>query len=275
MKFNSTKFEVVKFGPSKSLKTNYLYLTPGADDIIHEVETVKDLGVFIDNDLKFTSHINKLLTKVKQKVGWVMRNFKSKNHFILKTLWRSLIQPHLDYCSPLWFNPNNLTQVREIENIQRQLTKRFEGIGNLNYWDRLKHLKMLSQERCLERYRIIYTWKALENLIPDCGISYHYSPRRAQLVNIQPVINTCSSRTKTLRDGSFQVNGPRLFNSLPLGLHNMTNCSAEAFKNHLDQFLSIVPDEPSCDVLRPSAISHVTGRFSNSIIDQVKYHSLA
>ena len=69
MKFNSTKFEVVKFGPSESLKTDYLYLTPGADDIIHEVETVKDLGVFIDNDLKFTSHINKLLTKVKQKVG--------------------------------------------------------------------------------------------------------------------------------------------------------------------------------------------------------------
>ena len=86
MKFTSTKFEVVKFGANEPLKHDYLYLTPGADEIIHKVETVKDLGVFIDNDLKFMSHINKLLTKVKQKVGWVMRNFKSKNHFILKTL---------------------------------------------------------------------------------------------------------------------------------------------------------------------------------------------
>ena len=133
---------------------------------------------------------------------------------------------------------------------------------------------MISQERRLERYRIIYTWKALEGLIPNCGISHHYSARRGRIANIQPVSNSCSSRTKSLRDGSFQVNGPRLFNSLPIGLRNMSNCSADTFKNHLDSFLSSVPDEPSCDSLNPSAISYVTGRFSNSVIDQIKYHSL-
>ena len=134
---------------------------------------------------------------------------------------------------------------------------------------------MLSQERRLERYRIIYTWKSLEKLIPDCGISQHFSPRRGRIANIKPLTTNCSSRLKTIRDGSFQVNGPRLFNSLPPALRNITNCSVEVFKNNLDQFLTTVPDKPCCDDLKPRAISHVTGRFSNIIIDQVKHYSLA
>merc|ERR1712082_520602 len=248
-------------------------MTPNSDDTINEIETVKDLGILIDSDLKFTSHVNSVTMKAKQKIGWVFRNFLSRDHTILKTIWRSIIQPHIDYCSPLWFDPNNLSQLRAIENLQRTYTRRFSGLGDLNYWERLQTLKMFSQERRLERYRIIYTWKTLEGLIPNCGRSSHYSTRRGRNAAIKPLITNSTARIKSIREGSFLVNGPRLFNSLQATLRNMSNCSVDSFKQQLDLYISCLPDEPSCDNLTPGASSQVTGRQSNSIIDQARrYH---
>ena len=45
-------------------------------------------------------------------------------------------------------------------------------------------------------------------------------------------------------EGSFSVNGPKLFNSLPSHLRNMTGVSPQDFKRELDKFLGTVPDEP-------------------------------
>ena len=74
-------------------------------------------------------------------------------------------------------------------------------------------------------------------------------------------------KVKSIRDNSFTVCGPRLFNSLPLHIRNLTDCSVDTFKHHLDAFLTCIPDEPLCDELKPRSINQVTGKFSNSIID--------
>ena len=122
----------------------------------------------------------------------------------------------------------------------------------------------------MERYRIIYTWKMLENMIPNCGLTAHFSARRGRLINVNPVNNKSSARIKSIREGSFIINGPRLFNSLPAAIRNISNCTVESFKNQLDQFLLNIPDEPICDTHKPNAINQVTGRFSNSLIDQIR-----
>ena len=274
MKFNSGKSEVIKYGKNNQLRNDFTYLTPNADNCIDETETVKDLGIMLDNDMKFTSHINKVVSTVNMKVGWIFRNFNSRDMKILKTLWKSLIQPHIDYCSPLWFSPVNTNTLRNIENLQRRFMRRITGLSELNYWQRLKYLKLYSQERRLERYRIIYTWKAIKNIIPNCGLSTQYSERRGRLVNIKPLNNKCSLRISTVRDGSFFVNGPRLFNSLPSKLRNNSNCSVDTFKKHLDVFLSSVPDKPQCDELKPCSVNQLTGKSSNSIIDHLMNKSL-
>ena len=74
---------------------------------------------------------------------------------------------------------------------------------------------------------------------------------------------------QTVRDDSFQVHGPRLFNCLPIQIRNLTNCSVDSFKFKLDNFLSLVPDEPKVSNLFPSGLCPLTARPSNSIIHQV------
>ena len=50
-------------------------------------------------------------------------------------------------------------------------------------------------------------------------------------------------RFQSLRYSSFGVAGPRLFNALPVNIRNISGCTAEIFKLHLDKFLATVPDE--------------------------------
>ena len=52
----------------------------------------------------------------------------------------------------------------KIENLEKIFTKKIPEVKNLDYWQRLKFLKMLSQERRMERYRTLYVWKILKCL---------------------------------------------------------------------------------------------------------------
>ena len=127
---------------------------------------------------------------------------------------------------------------------------------------------MYSQQRRLERYRIIYSWKILEGLVPNCGLEALHSERRGREIKIPPLRGKSSVRT--LRDQSFQVNGPKLFNSIPKKVRNLTKVSVGEFKEQLDKFLEMIPDQPNVDGLTPTACNLYNAAPSNSIVDQAR-----
>ena len=53
---------------------------------------------------------------------------------------------------------SDLTFSMHIENIV-SFTFRVSGVEGLDYLERLAKLRMYSQERCRERYQIIFVWK--------------------------------------------------------------------------------------------------------------------
>ena len=271
MKFNSEKFELLRYGKDEELKFNTLYFSAD-DNLIEEKEDLRDLGVQMNNKANFDDHIKKICQKVKQKSGWILRTFKSRNTYLMKVLWKQLVQPHVDYCSQL-FMPVNGAKLSDIENLQRSFTNRIPSVRHLGYWDRLKVLQLKSQQRRLERYRVIYLWKILEGKAPNCGIALAENNERLGRICQLPAVNRkASAKVKTLRENSFQVHAPKLFNSLPRKLRNRTKCSIEDFKAELDHFLETVPDEPkvSCGQYTPGACDLFTAQPSNSVIDQIR-----
>ena len=70
---------------------------------------------------------------------------------------------------------------------------------------------------------------------------------------------------QTLREQSFQINGPRLFNSIQKSIRSIT-VHQEDFKEALDMYLSDIPDQPRIGTLVPEAIDQLTGRQSNSLL---------
>ena len=230
-------------------------------------ENLRDLGVIISNDATFTNHIRHVCSKVNQKSGWIFRTILTRNTQVMKFLWKSLIQGHIDYCSQLYL-PNNSAELLLIESLQQSFTKKLPELQNQDYWTRLKTLCMLSQQRRMERYRIIYAWKIIEGLAPNCGLTLQPSGRRGRELKVPHLLGKAS--IKTLRSQSFQVNGPQLFNSLPADIRNTSKVSIEEFKAKLDKFLMKIPDEPKVPGLTPGGCNQWTAAPSNSIVDQIR-----
>ena len=257
----------MRYGKNQNLKESTFYLTPNCEDIIQEKESLRDLGVMMNNDSTFSTHVEFVCGKVRQKSGWVLRTFNNRQSWFLKLMWKTLVQPHVDYCSQLYF-PHLSSEMQKIENLQQIYTKKIPEVSQLNYWERIKVLKLYSQERRMERYRILYSWKILEGFSPNCGLEVQHSDRRGRELKV-PVLKS-KGKFQTLREKSFQVHGAKLFNSLPKSIRNLTKLSVDGFKQKLDVYLQSIPDEPILPGYTPSACNQHTGSPSNSLIDLKK-----
>ena len=269
MKFNGSKFQIPWYGPNKELKNNTMYFTGQMEEVITQFSSLRDLGVIMTDDAKFDSHIEKVVRKVRQKVGWLFRSFYTRRLDILKQLWKTLVQCDIDYCSQLYM-PSQSKGMQAIEKLFADFTAKIPALKEMNYWARLNHLKMYSQERRMERYRIFYVWKILEGYAPNCGIEITAENKRlGRKCKIPKLVTNGRKYIQTLRESSFQTNGARLFNSLPKKIREIRR-DKELFKIELDKFLSSVPDQPKLGGLVPTAVCRVTAKQCNSLISWIQ-----
>ena len=102
------------------------------------------------DDAKFSENIVHVSSKVRQKCGWILRTFKCRKTYFLKCMWKSLVQGHIDYCSQLYF-PSQSSDLETLEDLLKTYTKKIPEVSHMDYWTRLKHLQMYSQQRRAER----------------------------------------------------------------------------------------------------------------------------
>ena len=89
---------------------------------------------------------------------------------------------------------------------------------------------MSSIQKCFERYKILYVWKILSNLVPNCGIiQAPHSDMRGRYALI-PRVHGQAAEYKNLKECSFCIEGPKLFNSMPQFIRDF-NGSKESFKH--------------------------------------------
>ena len=164
MGFNGAKFHLLRYVVAGTA-IEFDYLT-SEGEVINRKSRVTDLGVIMSDSLRFDEHIREVSARARQRVGWMLRVFQTRDRKALLTLYRSLVLPILEYCCQLWC-PRTPGLIRTLEGIQRSFTYRVRGLSELNYWERLQDLKLYSLERRRERYGIIYIWKVLQSLVPN------------------------------------------------------------------------------------------------------------
>ncbi|XP_066930501.1 uncharacterized protein [Clytia hemisphaerica] len=247
MKLNSCKFEHLKYGKDTESKSLSTYFTNNKT-VIENKNSVKDLGVWMSSDCSFTDHINKMIAKAKDISSWILRTFNNRSSDVMITLWKSLVLPHLDYCSQLW-SPNSIHQIEQIESVQKNFFNKIKGLSAFNHWEQLK---MYSLQRRRERYRFIYIWSILEGIVPNFshtegdgtvkgGVSSSTTSRHGRKCQLRTIER--SSFRKFICE-SLAVQGPKLFNSIPSDIRNITGCSKDSFKKQLNKYLCSIPDEP-------------------------------
>ena len=86
-------------------------------------DTVRDLGVIFNKDRNFSNHINKITTKAKQRIGFIMRTFMNRDINFLKFTWRNYIKLILDYSSQLW-GPDDGSDLLKLKMLLKSFTAR-------------------------------------------------------------------------------------------------------------------------------------------------------
>lgn len=211
-------------------------------DTLYPVQHLRDLGVIVSSDLSWSLHIATTTKKARSIASWVFSVFKTRNTSVMMTLYKSLVRSILEYCCPLW-NPWKIADIQELETVQRSFTRKIWGVQHLSYWERLRHLGLMSLQRRRERYIILQMWKTLQGTCPN-DVNIQFNPlSRSGIKAKVPYLNKTSQKChQSLYDHSFAVHGPRLWNTIP---SNLTLISEfEGFKNSLTKFLLTMPDQP-------------------------------
>ena len=156
----------------------------------------------------------------------------------------SMIQSRLDYCSQLW-SPSSASEITKIEDVQRHFTKKIDGMEGLSYRERLAKLRMYSQERRRDRYRIIFIWKVAMKLTDGYKLEFkNEGSRRGRECVVANIVADSPLLVRKARENSLAVKGARMFNLLPADIRNISSDKVQNFKSKLDKFLSKIPDQP-------------------------------
>ncbi len=88
--------------------------------IIEQLHSAKLLGIHIDSNLTWEEHYNYICKKISQKIG-ELKYFRDYVKFdILKMVHSSIVLPHMDYASKVWFRCPNMVNNDRISKLQKR-----------------------------------------------------------------------------------------------------------------------------------------------------------
>ena len=132
--------------------------------ILPVVSEIKDLGILIDNQIDFSAHIKGVASKAKQRIYLLFKCFKSRNMSLLLKAYNSYILPLFDYCSAVW-SPTKYGDIDLLENVQRNFTKRLQGMEEVSYEERLLKCGLVSLELRRLRKDLTLCYQIVNGLI--------------------------------------------------------------------------------------------------------------
>ena len=253
MLLNDSKFDMMSFKPTQNNKSQNIFKSLpfseqffqyklSNDNILEPSFCVKDLGIFIDSDLSWNTHIFKICKKSRQISGWILNTFDTRESLPMITLFNTMVRPILEYCCELWC-PHKTKDIVEIEKLQRSFTYKILGMKQYNYWERLEKLKLMSLQRRREKLTIIYIWKIKNKIFPNSiDLQFRYHARFQSYLAILPPLPRTNKSLQTKYEESFVVRGAKLWNSLPPKLTHIE--VLRQFKTLLNKYIEGLPDQP-------------------------------
>jgi hypothetical protein len=139
---------LLKFHPEKCKNMNiarvektdeFKYKLSGKN--IERVQKEKDIGVTIESELTFESHICEKVNKATSIFGALRRECRYLDKKLFIPLYKTMVRTQLDYATSVWA-PYKKKHIDMIENVQKRATKQIPRIKNLSYEERLRKLEL-------------------------------------------------------------------------------------------------------------------------------------
>nr|CAD2193654.1 unnamed protein product [Meloidogyne enterolobii] len=183
-------------------------------------QTVRDLGIFFDHELKFHNHIDIICNKARRISYTILRSLKSNDERFLINMFTTYVRSILEFSSPVW-NPYYKKYINKIEKIQKDFVRMVynrkhnirlnERIPNYSELLRLYHIDSLENRRIITDLKIFH--KHCIGLSPiNINNPYFIIPSKTRGDENKISHKACTSIT---RHNSFFVRTIRYYNKLP------------------------------------------------------------
>ena len=217
--------------------TPYALFVKGAS--IRRVKQVKNLGLIIDENLTWDHHVNYISQKMKRNLGILKRMRKTLPTESLCMLYKTLIEPHIRYCSIVWGNCGEALKdkLQILQNRAARIITR-TTYDTANHFALLRQLKWLDVRSIIKLEMGLFMYKAMNQLVPE-QISemfthlstYHsYQTRSAANGNLYMPTNHLFTEQR-----SFSYAGSKLWNEILFEIRNAD--SLNSFKTNFKAYL--------------------------------------
>ena len=237
LKLNQSKTKILVLGPPAVLESIIIGGTFTGGSCIRFVSSAKNLGVWLDENLDFGTHISKVVASTFMVIRAIakIKSFLPREN--LCTVVCSLVLSKLDYCNALYYgiNKSELSLLQSAQNAAIRLIKgghKYDRDSLTPVYQQLHWLRI--EERIIFKVCLI-----VHKCVWDKGPEAYKSlirisnPRTLKLV--EKKFNTDYGKR------SFSCSGPKLWNCLPLPIR--AEQDTEVFKKKLKSLLITGADE--------------------------------
>lgn len=230
---NSSKCKLIIFGSRRQLKNMPTGLNVSINnEPLSVINSAKNLGIIFDNHLKYTNHVNSLLTKAycALKLLYASRHILSKN--LKKTLCETLVLSHFNYCDVVYGFCLDSTDRSRVQKVQNTCVR---FIYSIRKYDHISHafkgLNWLNMENRRKLHFLVFVKRIVTSSTPSYLFnrlvrrSYFHSrnTRTSHMYSIPP-------HTTEMYKKSFTYCSAYYFNKLP---ENLKMQSEFGFKKQL------------------------------------------
>ena len=164
---NSTKSKLLIF--TANIRATNISMLPIMcnNNTIEYVTNFKFLGIIMDDKLTWKEHINSICGKL-LKIIYILRTIKNiVPTNTLRTIYTSLIQPHLIYGIMSWYEPNS-SKTNRISILQKKAIRIISNAKYNAHTSKLfKNLNILKLEDIYRKQALVMYWKFINNKIPQ------------------------------------------------------------------------------------------------------------
>lgn len=209
---------------------------------IERVETIKYLGVMLDEKLNFNEHIDYTIRKAARKFGVLCRISRYLTTEAKINVYTSLIAPHFDYCASILFLATR-QQLKRMQILQSKVMRLILKCDRLTPRQRmLESLQWMSVRQRIEYNTLVFVFRVTKGMAPQYLTStvkygrdiHQYNTRGADDLRLQFCRKACTQN-------SLFYKGFSLFNQLPEEAKIARNINE--FKNLCKNFVRQRPIE--------------------------------
>jgi len=198
--------------------------------------TEKLLGIYVNENLKWNDHVNKIKKKISTNI-WLLSRIKMYIPLHARILfYKAYIQPHLDFCSVVWGGTNN-TNIHKLYILQKRLCKTIFGKDYTTVSDAMEVMSSLNIQDRIIVNKAKFMYKVSKGLVPGY-ITSMFEKDQTVYNNLRSssYLNYTIPRPRIEQfKESISYSGPSIWNRIPESIRCMN--TIDSFTTHFIRWL--------------------------------------